>query len=127
MKEPVRQLDIGPSAPIPGSARERMQQQAERMLPGIGTPEVPAKSSPVAKAWGDAASQGGLALALTLRSKGFKWALRVTALVLWFVLPVALSGVLTLLMVAWGGVGVASWVKRVTRPKKALDTCPCGR
>lgn len=135
MSEPVRQLDIGPrkpqpSTPIEGSARARVQAQAERMLPGIGSLEAERlevrKPCPVRGAWGEAASSLGFALALTLRSKALKWTVRVVALVLWFTLPVTLSGLLTLLMMAWCIVGVASWVKRLSHSKKGVDKCQCG-
>lgn len=134
MSEPVRQLDIGPrkpqpSAPIEGSARARVQAQAERMLPGIGSLEAERlevrKPCPVRGAWGEAASSLGFALALSLRSKGFKWCVRVVALTLWFTLPVTLSGLLTLVMLAWCVVGVGGWVKRATRKGKGVDTCKC--
>ena len=137
MGEPVRQLDVPlrdkkpANAPIPGSTRDRVQQQANRLLPGIvddngGKGVEPRKPRPVRGAWGEAASSLGFALALSLRSKALKWAVRVMALVLWFTLPVTLSGLLTLVMLAWCVVGVGGWVKRLSRPKKGVDTCQCG-
>ena len=137
MSEPVRQLDVPlrrprpqPSAPIPGSARDRVQQQANRMLPGIaddngGKGERAVKASPVRNAWGEAASAGGFALALSLRSKGLRWVVRVITLVLWFVVPTPLSGLITLMWLAWGVVGVASWVRRLSSSKRGIDTCQC--
>jgi hypothetical protein len=131
MSEPVRQLDVPlrgkrpANAPIPGSARERVQKQAERMLPGIGTPQVEAKPHPVAKAWGDAASQGGFALALSLRSKAFKRLMRVLCAVLWFTLPTGLSMALTLVLMVWALFGVRAWVVRLSRKRKGVAPCQC--
>jgi len=127
---PVRQLDIGPSAPIPGSTRERVQQQANRMLPGIvddngGKGERTIKARPVRNAWGEAASASGFALALSLRSRGLKWAVRVLTLVLWFIVPTPVSGLITLVWLVWGVVGVSAWVRRLSRSKKGVDTCQC--
>jgi len=132
---PVRQLDVPvrgprPSAPIPGSTRDRVQQQANRMLPGIvddngGKGEHTPKPRPVRNAWGEAASAGGFALALSLRSKGMKWAVRVITLVAWFLVPTPVSGLITLVWLAWGVVAVSVWVKRKSSPKRAIDTCHC--
>lgn len=131
----TRQLDIGPrvpvlSAPIPGSARDRVMRQADAMLPGImndngGKGERAPKARPVRKAWGEAASAGGFALALSLRSKGLRWAVRVLTLILWFVAPTPVSGLITLVWLAWCVVGVAGWVKRLSRKGKGVDTCTC--
>lgn len=132
----MRQIDIGPrpSAPIPGSTRgrevqARVQAQAERLLPGIGSLEAErdemARPRPTRQAWGEAASAGGFALALTLRSKGLKWAVRVLTLVLWFVVPTPVSGLITLVWLAWAVVGASAWVKRLSRKGKGVDTCQC--
>lgn len=136
--EHVRQIDVGPvpkrppqpSAPIPGSTRDRVQKQAERLLPGIGSLEVERThvkpSGPVRGAWGEAASAGGFALALTLRSNAFKWTVRVLMLVVVFVLPALLSGLVMTLGLVWGAVGSATWVRKASASKKGVDTCQCG-
>jgi hypothetical protein len=104
-----------------------MQQQANRMLPGIVDDHAPQvkRDRVVLKAWGEAVSAGGFALALSLRSKGFKWAMRVLTLILWFIVPTPLSGLITLMWLAWCVVGVMGWAKRLSRKDKGVDTCTC--
>lgn len=113
------------SAPIPGSTRDKIMQQTEAVLPGTVREEKVRKPRVVRGAWGDAASSIGFALALTLRAKGFKWAVRVITLVAWFVVPTPLSGLITLMWLAWGIVGVSAWVRRLSHAKKGVDTCQC--
>lgn len=123
----TRQLDYPPvNAPIPGSTRDRVQRQAAKVLElpvRVPTPEV--KSHGAGKAWGDVASSTGYALALTLRSKRLRWTVRVLSLVLWFIVPTPISGLITLVWLAWMVVGVAGWVKRATRKGKGVDACTC--
>jgi len=136
MSEPVRQLDVPlkgkrpANAPIPGSTRERVMRQAEAMLPGImddsgGKGERARKAHPTRQAWGEAASAGGFALALSVRSRGFKWTVRVLTLVLWFIVPTPVSGLITLVWLAWCVVGLSAWVRRLSRKGKGVDTCRC--
>ena len=100
------------------------------MLPGIvddngGKGERTIKARPVRNAWGEAASASGFALVLSLRSRGLKWAVRVLTLVLWFIVPTPVSGLITLVWLVWGVVGVSAWVRRLSRSKKGVDTCQC--
>ena len=100
------------------------------MLPGIvddngGKGEHTPKPRPVRNAWGEAASAGGFALGLSLRSKGLRWAMRVLTLVLWFIVPTPVSGLITLLWLVWGAVATAGWVKSKGSPKRGIDTCQC--
>ena len=111
--------------PIPGSTRERVMRQTEQVLPGTMREVKPRKERMVRGAWGEAASSVGFALALSLRSKGLKWAVRVMSLVLWFIVPTPVSGLITLVWLAWAVVGVSAWVKRMTRKVKGVDTCRC--
>jgi hypothetical protein len=118
---------IVPSAPIPGSARDRMQQQANRMLPGIVDDHAPRvkRERVVLRAWGEGMSSMGYALALTLRVRPVKWGLRVLTLWLWFTLPPLLSGVLTMVVIIpWATFKVAKLVRRWS-PKQPIDKCQC--
>lgn len=143
MSDGVRQLDIGPpaplkgkrpvNAPIPGSTRDKVAQQTNAILPGAmrdiaGTPSVAVpqrKPNATAMAWGETASTMGYALALTLRSKPFKWLMRVLMLVTWFMGAAWLSGAITLVAMGWAVLGVAAWTRRKAGTKKGLDKCQC--
>jgi hypothetical protein len=128
----TRQLDYPPvNAPIPGSTRDRVQRQAAKVLelpvrvPVSDEPKRPQAS----KAWGDVASSTGYALALTLRSKPLRWVVRVLMLVLWFVCPLWVSGVITLLAMGWVFMGLRKgfkWLVSKAPKKEPLDTCQCG-
>lgn len=116
------------NAPIPGSARDRAAKQAAKIIPLRKEQSAPESMSRAARV-GARASQVGFALALGLRSKRFKWLLRVSMLVAWFVVPLWLSGVITVLAMVWCGRGVVKgfkWLVRKAPAKEALDTCQCG-
>lgn len=118
------------NAPIPGSARDRAARQAAKVIPLRKEQEDVAQGMSLAARMGARASQLGFALALGLRSKRFKWLLRVGMLVMWFAGPLWLSGVLTVLAIVWCGRGVVKgfkWLvsKAAKSPERGSDTCQC--
>lgn len=116
------------NAPIPGSTRDRVAQQSAKIIP-LHKDTTVVKPLSRAQRMGARASQLGFALALGLRSKRFKWLLRVLMLVLWFACPLWVSGVITVLAIVWCARGVGKgfkWLASKGRAKETLDTCQCG-
>ncbi len=123
-----------PSAPIPGSTRDReiqarVQAQADRLLPGIvDKPRVKRERGPVAQAWGEAFGAAWLAWALTRRKAWVRWGLRVLTLTLLLILSQPVLWVLVVpVCVVWNvAKGVNALERRADARRRGECTCGAG-